>query len=170
MAMVSMMLFPRRSPARAGDSRQRPGPAAAPYRRRPRRGQGPARALLLAPLLPAAPAAAQPADAIERFRGGGVAGGGSGLRLLPDGSAFALRRARAPLEAVPIPRQGPSYAEILALLEAAGFERLASAPPGNLTCSLTLRREGRRHSVTWPAGAPPAALAPALAALGADRP
>lgn len=156
----------------AGDSRQRPGPAAAPYRRRPRRGQGPVRALLLALLLPAAPAAAQPADAIERFCGGGVTGGGSGLRVLPDGSAFALRRARAgaPLEAVPIPRQGPSYAEILALLEAAGFERLASAPPGNLTCSLTLRREGRVHSVTWPAGAPPASLAPALAALGADRP
>jgi hypothetical protein len=71
---------------------------------------------------------------------------------------------------VRVPRHGPPYAAILALLEAAGFERLDYAPPGNLTCSLTLRREGREHSVTWPAGAPPAALAPALAALGADRP
>lgn len=119
-------------------------------------------ALLALPLLIGG-AGELPNGSIVRYCGGGVTGGGGGLRIDPDGSVLRFHRARAgaPIEETPVETRAP-YARIAALLDAAGFKHLPRGAPSNMTCSLTRWRDGRSHVVMWGIGHAPAALQPAL--------
>ena len=105
-----------------------------------------------------------PEDAITSYCGGGVTGGGGGLRITSDGTVVRLRRplAGAPVEETRIEDRAAPYARIAALLDAVGFDRMPRGAPSNMTCSLTRRRGGQSHQVMWGIGRTPAALQPAL--------
>lgn len=105
-----------------------------------------------------------PTDAITSYCGGGVTGGGGGLRIAPDGAVVRLRRphAGAPLEETRLEDRAEAYARIAALLDTARFERMPRGEPSNMTCSLARRRGGQSHLVMWGIGRAPAALQPAL--------
>ena len=121
------------------------------------------RAALLALSLLVGAAGDAPPDAIIRYCGGGISGGGGGLRIEPDGRVVQLRRARAgaPVEERLLDATA-SYAHIAALLDAAGFEQMPRGAPSNMTCSITWRRGGRPHVVMWGISRAPPALQPAL--------
>jgi hypothetical protein len=107
-------------------------------------------AILLA-LLAAPPAAAQPADRITLFCGGGVTGGGTGAIARGDGTLVRTRQARAgaPLDEQPLPGRTAPIAHWHALLDAARFETLPGGPRGNIACSLSRQRDGRAHGLGW---------------------
>lgn len=118
--------------------------------------------LLVLPLVLGAAGEPLP-DAIIRYCGGGITGGGGGLRIEPDGRVVRLRRPRAgaPVEETVLDGSAP-YARVAALLDTAGFDRMPRGAPSNMTCSITRWRGGRSQVVMWGITQTPAALQPAL--------
>lgn len=111
-------------------------------------------------LVLAGPACAQ--APITAWCGGGVTGGGQGTRITPDGRITRLSRSTfaAPETATPLGEDEAAFQRWSAALAAAGFTRLPTGSPGNMTCSLS---QGTT-TIRWPGFTPPATVAPAAVA------
>ncbi|WP_439548269.1 hypothetical protein [Falsiroseomonas sp.] len=114
----------------------------------------------------ATPAWAQ--SPVTAWCGGGVTGGGNGTRITPDGTITRLSRntAGSPEVATPLGQDEAAFRRWTAALAAVGFSRLASQPPGNMTCTLS---QGTT-TLRWPGGQPPEAVAGVFAELRGWRP
>lgn len=106
------------------------------------------------------------ADTVRVGCSGGITGDGSGNVATGVGDLASYSQ---PLQGTPtytLPRRdSAAAAAVFAELDRLRFDTLRYDEHGVRTCVLELRSGAVRHSVTWPAGQPPAALRSVLAAL-----
>jgi hypothetical protein len=117
-------------------------------------------------LLPHATAAGPAPDSVRIGCAGGRTGAASGNSITRDGM---LSRYAKPLRAAAahtvVRRDSVAAAGVFAALERVRFRTLRHDGRGTMTCVLELRDAAGTHLVSWPAGQPPASLAPVLEAL-----
>ena len=107
---------------------------------------------------------------LETGCGGGVTGGGGGTFVTPDGRFYRYQRNGAPPNAKPeltFVRKDPARAA--ALVQAAereGITRVSYSVPANMSCHLTLEREGKTYEVVWGIGTTPAPIRALVAVAG----
>ena len=122
----------------------------------------------------AAPTAAQ-GDSVVRLLetgcGGGVTGGGGGTFVTPDGRFYRYQRSGAPPNAKPeltfVRKDSARAAALVQAAEREGITRVSYSVPANMSCHLTLEREGKTYEVVWGIGTTPAPIR-ALVAVAAD--
>ena len=122
-------------------------------------------AVLFAQPLLAALSAGGP-DTVRIWCFGGRTGAAHGNAITRDG---ALTHFAKPLNSDTVStflRNDPALADsVFAALERIRFRTLRHEGRAIMTCVLELRDAAGKHSVTWPAGSPPDAIEPAIAAL-----
>lgn len=120
--------------------------------------------LLGQPLLAAAPAGGP--DTVRIWCFGGRTGAAHGNAVTRDGE---LTQFAKPLNSDTVStflRKDPALADsVFAAIERIRFRTLRHEGRDIMTCVLELRDAAGSHSVSWPAGSPPDALEPAIAAL-----
>ena len=108
---------------------------------------------------------------LETGCGGGVTGGGGGTFLTADGRFYRYRRSGPPPNATrELTLVRTDSARAAALVQAAereGITRVKYSEPSNMTCYLTLEREGKIYEVAWAYGTKPEAIRK-LVAVAAD--
>lgn len=123
-------------------------------------------ACLLALLLPFVAAAGPDPDTVRIWCFGGRTGAAHGNSITRHGE---LTQFAKPLHADTVStflRRDPGAADsVFAALARLPFRTLRHQGRAIMTCVLELRDSAGRHSVSWPAGSPPAALEPTLNAL-----
>lgn len=99
---------------------------------------------------------------LETGCGGGFSGGGGGTFLTTDGRFYRFERTGPPPNAK---RQltfvRKDAARAVALVEAAeraGITRIKYSIPANMTCHLSLDRDGTSHEVAWGIGTKPSEI------------
>ena len=112
------------------------------------------RALWLLALLAGAPGQAGAAEMLRYFCSGGVTGAGGGVSVDADGSVSRLSMSNyaSAVLSTPVPGQPQPVADWARTLEQAGFRRIPSGAPGNMTCTLALITPEGRHAIRWAGG------------------
>ena len=89
---------------------------------------------------------------------GGFTGGGDGVVVHRDGEIHRWSRPtyRDPVEQSFVRSDGAATRDLFAELERISFTGIHYNKVGNMTCSVTLRRDGSTHIVAWPIGDPAA--------------
>jgi hypothetical protein len=87
---------------------------------------------------------------------GGFTGGGSGIVVYRDGEfqRWSKPTYRDPVEQSSVRSDRAAAGSLFAELERISFTSIRYHKVDNMTCSLTLRREGSTHAVAWPMGDP----------------
>jgi hypothetical protein len=108
---------------------------------------------------------------LETGCGGGVTGGGGGTFLTADGRFYRFERNGPPpnakRELTFVRKDSSRAAALVQAAERAGLTRVKYSMPANMSCHLTLERDGKTYEVVWPFGAKPAELRQ-LMAVAAD--
>jgi hypothetical protein len=112
-----------------------------------------------------APAAARGdsvAQLLETGCGGGVTGGGGGTFLTADGRFYRYRRDGAPpnanRELTFVRKDSARAAALVRAAEREGITRLTYSVPANMSCHLTLERDGKTYEIVWGYGTKPAEI------------
>ena len=123
-------------------------------------------ACLVSLLLPLTVAAGPGPDSVRVWCFGGRTGAANGNIITRNGELTQFSKPLHSDTVSTVLRTDPAAADsVFAVLERIRFRTLRHDGRGIMTCVLELRDAAGKHSVTWPAGHPPASLAPALTAL-----
>lgn len=99
---------------------------------------------------------------LETGCGGGVTGGGGGTFLTASGHVYRFSRGgpapNAQRELTLLRRDSAGAAALVKAAEDAGITRIKYSEPSNMTCYLSLERDGKSYEVAWPLGTSPAPI------------
>ena len=123
-------------------------------------------ACLLTLLLPLTVAAGQGPETVRVWCVGGRTGAAHGNAITRAGEMTHFAKPLSSDTVSTFLRKDPALADsVFAALERIRFRTLRHEGRAMMTCVLELRDAAGKHSVSWPAGSPPDALGPAIAAL-----
>lgn len=108
---------------------------------------------------------------LETGCAGGVTGGGSGTFVTADGRFYRYQREgpppNAPWRLTFVRRDSARSAGLVEAAEREGITRIKYSQPSNMTCYLSLTRNGTEYEVAWPISTTPPAIR-GLVALAKD--